>query len=56
MKISARFYPAIILITFTAFVLIGLLLGFRPQHDSGKGRGGFVPAAPYVLVEMQRSG
>lgn len=36
MKINPRYYPAIILITFVIFVLIGFLLGFRPQHNEGE--------------------
>jgi hypothetical protein len=32
MKIHPRYFPAIILITFVVFALIGFLLGFRPQH------------------------
>jgi len=36
MKINPEFYPAIILITFTFFLLLGLLLGFVPRHESGR--------------------
>jgi hypothetical protein len=36
MKINPRYYPAIILVTFVLFVLIGFLLGFRPQHNGGE--------------------
>jgi hypothetical protein len=36
MKIHPRYYPAIILITFVVFALIGFLLGFRPQHGSSR--------------------
>jgi hypothetical protein len=35
MKISPRFFPWIILVAFVLFVLLGLLLGFRPEHDGG---------------------
>ena len=38
MKINPRYYPAIILITFAVFMLIGFLLGFRPQHVGGGSR------------------
>jgi hypothetical protein len=38
MKISPRFFPWIILAAFVLFVLLGLLLGFRPEHDGGGGR------------------
>jgi len=35
MKINPRYYPVILLITFVLFVLLGILLGFRPQHGNG---------------------
>ena len=39
MKINPRYYPAIILVTFAVFMLIGFFVfGFRPQHNEG-GRG-----------------
>lgn len=38
MKINPRYYPVILLVTFAAFMLLGFLLGFRPQHNEG-GRG-----------------
>lgn len=33
MKINPRYYPVIILASFVIFVLIGILLGFRPLHN-----------------------
>jgi len=36
MKIHPRYYPAILLITFVVFALIGFLLGFRPQHGGSR--------------------
>jgi hypothetical protein len=36
MKIHPRYYPAIILISFVVFALIGFLLGFRPQHGGSR--------------------
>lgn len=38
MKINPRYYPAIILVTFVLFLLLGFALGFRPEHNEG-GRG-----------------
>jgi hypothetical protein len=35
MTINPRYYPVIILVTFALFLLIGFLLGFRPQHGTG---------------------
>ena len=37
MKINRRYYPVIILVTFAISMLIGFLLGFRPQHGTGHG-------------------
>lgn len=37
MRINPRRYPAIILLTFVAFLVVALLLGFRPQHGGGHG-------------------
>jgi hypothetical protein len=50
MKINPNYYPAIILATFAVFMLIGFLLGLRPQHGGGNGREGFVPVPQYILV------
>lgn len=32
MRINPRHYPTIIVLTFVAFLVVALLLGFRPQH------------------------
>ncbi len=32
MKIKAEHYPYILLVTFIAFFILGVLLGFVPQH------------------------
>jgi hypothetical protein len=53
MKLDPRYYPIMILITFAIFMLIGILLGFRPQHEGGRGRTGFLPVAQYVLVTSE---
>lgn len=53
MKINPRYYPAIIIITFAVFMLIGFMLGLRPQHGDGSGREGFVPVTQYVLVASE---
>ncbi|MEW6401253.1 MAG: hypothetical protein AB1649_05600 [Chloroflexota bacterium] len=53
MKINPRYYPAIILVTFVVFMLIGFLLGFLPQHGGGRGREGFAPMAQFALVTSQ---
>jgi len=36
MKINPRRFPTIIIITFVLFLLIALLLGFRPMHGGGQ--------------------
>ena len=54
MRLDPRYYPTIILVTFVLFMLLGFLLGFRPQHQNGRGRGGFMPMAPYVLAALER--
>jgi hypothetical protein len=53
MKINPRYYPTIILVTFVLFLLLGFLLGFRPQHEGGRNRGGFLPTEQYVLVGLE---
>jgi prepilin signal peptidase PulO-like enzyme (type II secretory pathway) len=35
MRINPRRYPVIIVLTFVAFLVVALLLGFRPQHGGG---------------------
>ncbi len=53
MKINPRYFPAIILTVFALFVVLGLLLGFRPQHGgSGNHRSGagWIRPVP-ILVE-----
>lgn len=35
MKISSRYYPTIILVTYMIFLLLGILLGFGPEHGGG---------------------
>ena len=32
MKINPRYYPAIIIATYVIFLLLGILLGFRPER------------------------
>jgi hypothetical protein len=40
MKINPRYYPAIILVTYVIFLLLGILLGFGPERGGGgHGRG-----------------
>jgi hypothetical protein len=40
MKIHPRFFPGLILTAFLLFFLLGLALGFLPQHPGGReGRG-----------------
>ena len=34
-KIHPRYFPVIILVTFVLFVLLGLAMGFGPQHGGG---------------------
>ncbi len=46
MKIKKQYFPIIIVITFVVFVLVGLLLGFRPTH----GGGGHNVVVPFVTV------
>jgi hypothetical protein len=55
MKIQIRYYPVIILVTFTFFVLLGLALGFRPQHG-GQGTGSSRQhnnAIPQLITEFR---
>ena len=53
MKINPRYYPAIILITFAVFMLIGFLLGFRPQHVGGGNReSSMLPLTQYAPVVL----
>jgi|GEM_PF-896590 len=47
MKINARLYPAIIVTTFVLFLLLALLLGFRPGHGGGGGH-----EVEHVAVEL----
>ena len=35
MKINARHYPTIIIATFVLFLILAMLLGFRPMHGGG---------------------
>ena len=37
MKINERLFPVIIIAAFVLFLLIALLLGFRPMHGGGQG-------------------
>jgi hypothetical protein len=49
MKIQPRYYPIILIATFMIFLLIGLLLGFRPEHGGeGNGRGALIMFASLV--------
>ncbi len=44
MKINPRYYPVIIIVTYVIFLLIGILLGFGPEHSGGDhGRGALLP-------------
>ena len=42
MKIKMQYFPIIIVVTFVAFVVLGLILGFRPTHGGG-GHNAVVP-------------
>lgn len=54
MKINPRYYPAIILVTFAVFMLIGFFIfGFRPQHGNGRGNESLLPLAQYILVALK---
>ena len=46
MKIKKQHFPIIIVVTFVAFVLLGLLLGFRPA----RGGAGHNAVVPFVTV------
>lgn len=43
MKIKKQHFPIIIVVTFVAFVLLGLVLGFRPTHGGGGGHNAIIP-------------
>jgi hypothetical protein len=48
-KIHPRYFPVIILATFLLFVLLGLALGFRPQHS---GEGSHRSALEGILIAL----
>lgn len=52
-KIQSRYFPIIILATFILFVLLGLALGFRPQHGDGGGPRAMLDWLRCVQVGME---
>jgi hypothetical protein len=42
MKIKKQYFPIIIVVTFVSFIVLGLILGFRPTHGGG-GHNAVVP-------------
>lgn len=50
MKIKPRYFPLIILTTFVLFVLLGIALGFRPQHGGGGGHRSILEGLQYTLL------
>jgi hypothetical protein len=51
MKINKYHYPYIIVVAYIVFVLIGLLLGFRPTH-SDTGHSGFMPFLTFAQTAV----
>lgn len=51
-KIDPRYYPAILLLTFLLFVLLGLALGFRPEHGGRNPQGGFLLIVLWINQQM----
>ena len=39
MKVNARLFPLILVVTFVVFLAVALLLGLRPEHGGGHGGG-----------------
>ena len=53
MKIHPRYYPAIIIAAYVVFLLLGILLGFVPEHGGeGHGRGALVQPACLALEPL----
>lgn len=53
MKMHPRFFPILILAAFAAFFLLGLALGFLPEHGGGgdgKGRHGAILPGPTMAL------
>jgi hypothetical protein len=51
MKIHPRYYPVIIITAYVVFLLLGILLGFGPEHGGeGHGQGSLMQLA-FVTLE-----
>lgn len=48
MKIKPDQYPVIIITTLVLFTILGLALGFRPNHSSGKRHGLLTPQVEFT--------
>ena len=53
MKIHPRYYPIILLITYTLFALLGILLGFSPRHGGEGNLESGLLLTQYVLVALE---
>lgn len=52
MKIHLRFYPAIVIVVYVIFLLIGILLGFGPERGGWHGKGALVQIAFLPLEDL----
>lgn len=52
MKVNARLFPLILVVTFVAFLAIALLLGLRPEHGGGHGGGRTVTQVTLLLATL----
>lgn len=53
MKINPRYYPAIIIIAYVIFLLLGILLGFGPERGGeGHGNGALIQLASLMLESL----
>lgn len=53
MKINPRYYPAILIVAYVVFLLLGILLGFGPERGGqGHGRGALMPLTCLMLESL----
>jgi hypothetical protein len=53
MKINPRYYPAIIIVAYVVFLLLGILLGFGPERGGeGHGRGALMQHTCLMLESL----
>ena len=52
MKIHPRYYPALIIIVYVIFLLIGVLLGFGPERGGEHGKSTLIQLAILALESL----